>query len=180
MKHLQTIQKTFHVFQILTKIAKIFCIVGASLCAVGALCVMVQYNGGQVFGLFGEPIRMFSDGENAFGLYARLIGEAVVIAGGAVLLTFAEAYLKAEQAAGTPFTEDGAKMLKKLGIRCIYIPIVAVIIAYVAAEICGADGAVEAETLTGATAGIAMIITSMIFRYGAELENRAALPDREQ
>ena len=39
MKSLQTIQKTFRVFQILTKIAFIFSIVGASLCAAGALAL---------------------------------------------------------------------------------------------------------------------------------------------
>ena len=40
MKSLQTVQKTFRVFQILTKIAFIFSVVGASICAVGALCAV--------------------------------------------------------------------------------------------------------------------------------------------
>ena len=53
MKSLQTIQKTFRVFQILTKIAFVFSIVGAAICAVGVLCAAVWYNGGQVFSLFG-------------------------------------------------------------------------------------------------------------------------------
>ena len=53
MKSLQTIQKTFRVFQILAKIAFVFSIVGASICAVGALCAVTWYSGGTVFTLFG-------------------------------------------------------------------------------------------------------------------------------
>ena len=49
-------QKIFGIFQILSKIAFIFSIVGASICAVGALCYAAWNNGGQVFSLFGEPI----------------------------------------------------------------------------------------------------------------------------
>ena len=60
MKSLQTIQKTCQVFQILAKIAFIFSVVGASFCAVGALCAMTWYNGGQVFSLFGQPITVFA------------------------------------------------------------------------------------------------------------------------
>ena len=45
MKSLQTIQKTFRVFQILAKIALVFCIVIASICAVGALCAVAWYTG---------------------------------------------------------------------------------------------------------------------------------------
>ena len=56
MKSLQTIQKTFRVFQILAKIAFVFSIVGASICAVGALCAVTWYSGGTVFTLFGEPV----------------------------------------------------------------------------------------------------------------------------
>ena len=63
MKSLQTIQKTFRFFQILTKIAFVFSIVGAAICAVGVLCAAVWYNGGQVFSLFGEPVTIFSSGE---------------------------------------------------------------------------------------------------------------------
>ena len=52
MKSLQTIQKTFRVFQILAKIAFVFSIVGASICAVGALCAVTWYSGGTVFRSF--------------------------------------------------------------------------------------------------------------------------------
>lgn len=57
MKSLQTIQKTFRVFQILAKIAFVFSIVGASICAVGALCAITWYNGGTVFTLLASQYR---------------------------------------------------------------------------------------------------------------------------
>ena len=60
MEQLQKIQKTAHVFEILTKIAYIFSIVGAVLCAGGALCALCCASGGQVFSLFGEPVTIFS------------------------------------------------------------------------------------------------------------------------
>ena len=63
MKSLQTIQKTFRVFQILAKLAFVFSIVGASICAVGALCAVTWYSGGTVFTLFGEPVPIFAGGE---------------------------------------------------------------------------------------------------------------------
>ncbi len=62
MNSLQAIQKTFRVFQSLTKAAKILCIAGTALCGVGALCAMTKHNGGQVFSLFGEPLELFANG----------------------------------------------------------------------------------------------------------------------
>ena len=46
MKTLQTIQKTFQVFQILTKIAMIFSYVWAGLATLGLLCALVWYGSG--------------------------------------------------------------------------------------------------------------------------------------
>lgn len=46
MKSLQTIQKTFRIFQILTKIAMILSFVWAGLTILGLLCSMVWYSGG--------------------------------------------------------------------------------------------------------------------------------------
>ena len=50
MKSLQTIQKTFHVFETLTKIAMILSFVWAGLAALGVLCGIVWYHGGVVVG----------------------------------------------------------------------------------------------------------------------------------
>ena len=140
MKQLETIQKTFRVFQILTKIAFVFSIIGAVTCAVGALCATVWYTGGQVFSLFGEPVTIFSSGRGMNEMLAVLLSDMVMLSVEAILLSFAGKYLKTEQAEGTPFTETGAEQLKMLGIRCIWLPIVAMVVASVIGVSFNVDG----------------------------------------
>ncbi|MGN1248542.1 MAG: hypothetical protein ACI4XW_00555 [Candidatus Spyradocola sp.] len=169
MKTLNTIQKTFHVFRILTRIAMILTIVGASLCALGALCAVTWYAGGTVISLFGTPVPMFAEGANLRATMASLLSEMVVLITDAVLLGFAGQYFKAEQADGTPFTLSGAERVKRLGIRCIWMPIVATVIAAVLMNCLGADKGVELSSLPSVATGVVLILTSLIFRYGAEL-----------
>ena len=138
MKSLQTIQKFFRVFQILAKIAFVFSIVGASLCAVGALCAMIWHNGGQVFSLFGQPVPVFAEGADLLQTWAVLLGDMVFLITDAILLGLAGQYFKTEQAEGTPFAEKGAKSIRNLGIHCIWMPIVAAVIAAVISACLGA------------------------------------------
>lgn len=173
MEQLERIQKTFRVFQILTKIAYVFSIVGAIICAVGALCAAAWYSGGQVFSLFGEPVTPFAVGDSLNQTLAVLLSDMVMLTAEAILLSFACKYLKAEQSEGTPFTENGANMLKKLGIRCIYMPIVAVVISCVIVVCLGAEDTGDISNLPSLATGIVLILASMIFRYGATLEEKA-------
>ncbi len=176
MKSLQTIQKTFRVFQILTKIALVFSIVGVSLCAVGVLCSIVRYSGGQVFSLFGEPIPFFTGREDMNQVMAVLLSDLVYLTTDAILLTFAGRYFKTEQTEGTPFTENGANLIMRLGIRCIYMPIVSVMIASVIVACLGAEQGGDVSNLPSVVTGIVLILASLIFRYGAELEQRSHAP----
>ena len=170
MEPLQKIQKTFHVFEVLTKIACMFSIVGAIICAVGALCAFSWYSGGQVFSLFGEPVTIFSTGRGMNEMLAVLLGDCIMLTAEAILLCFAGRYLKAEQAAGTPFTEAGAEQLNRLGIRCIWLPIVAVTVACIICVCFNAEDAGNYSNLPSVAIGIVLILASMIFRYGAVLE----------
>lgn len=172
MEQLQKIQKAAHVFQILTKIAYIFSIVGASLCAVGALCAFSWYSGGQVFSLFGEPITMFSTSLGMRETLAVMLGDCVLLVTEAILLFFAGSYLKAEQADGTPFTQTGAEQLRKLGIRCIWMPIVAMVIVSVIGVCFNVENLDTTSNLPSLAVGIVLILASMIFRYGAALEEK--------
>ena len=173
MEQLQKIQKTFHIFQILAKIAYVFSIVGAVFCAVGALCALCCLSGGQVFSLFGEPVTIFSTTRSMGETLAVLLAEFIMLTAEAILLCFACKYLKAEQAAGTPFTEAGADMLKKLGIRCIWLPIVAIVVASVIGVGFGAENLDIDSNLPSLALGIVLLLASMIFRYGAALEEKA-------
>ena len=182
MKSLQTVQKTFRVFQVLTKIAFIFSVVGASICAVGALCAVTWYNGGEVFSLFGEPVTIFASGKGLNQTLAVLLSDLVYLTADAILLAFAGRYFKAEQAEGTPFTENGANLIRKLGIRCIWMPIVAIVIASVITVCLGVEESGDVSNLPSVVTGVVLILASLIFRYGAELEeNRhARSTDEEQ
>ena len=172
MKTLQTIQKTFRVFQILAKIAFVFSVVGASICAAGALCSIAGYTGGQVFSLFGEPITFYIGRADLKQAMAVLLSDMVVLTADAILLGFAGKYFKAEQADGTPFTETGSKRILKLGIRCIWMPIVAAAVAYAITFCLGAEKGGDISNLPSVAIGIVLILASLIFRYGAELEQR--------
>ena len=108
-------------------------------------------------------------------MIAVLLADAILALTDGTLLAFALAYFKAEQADGTPFTHRGADQIRRLGIRTIVLPLVA---AIVVAVICAAfdlpQGSVEWSNLTSIGLGIALILVSLIFRYGAELEARNA------
>ena len=171
MKTLQTIQKTFRVFQILAKIAFVFSVIGASFCAVGALCAVVWYTGGQVFTLFGEPVTVFASGEGVNQALAVLLSDLILLVTEAILLGFAGGYFKTEQTEGTPFTENGANLMKKLGIRCIWMPIVSIVIAAVINTCLGVKGG-DVSNLPSVITGVVLILASLIFRYGAELETK--------
>lgn len=179
MKSLQTIQKTFRVFQILTKIVFILSIVGASLCAAGALCVVAWYTGGQVFGLFGEPVTIFASGDGMNQMLAVMLSDLILLVTDAILLAFAGRYLKTEQADGTPFTENGANLIRRLGIRCIWMPIVAIVIVSVITVCLGVERGGDISNLPSVVTGIVLILASLIFRYGAELQeqNRLLISD---
>ena len=169
MEQLQKIQKTAHVFEILTKIAYIFSIVGAVLCAVGALCALAYASGGQVFSLFGEPITIFSTTRPMTDTMAIMLADFVMES---ILLSFALRYLKAEQAAGTPFTQAGADQLKKLGIRCIWMPIVAMVVVSVIGVCYDVENIGGDSNLPSLITGVVLILASMVFRYGAALEEK--------
>ena len=172
MNTLQTIQKTFRVFHVLAKIAFIFSIVGAALCAVGALCAVSGLTVGTGLTVFGQPVMSFGSSSVNYAL-AALLSDMVILIGDAILLGFTGRYLALEQAEGTPFSENGANSLRRLGIRYIYIPIVTAVIASVIIVAFDAEPGRDISNLPELTTGIAFILTSLIFRYGAELEQKS-------
>lgn len=172
MKSLETVQKTFGIVKIFIKIAKVLTIIGAVVCGIGALSVLAIYTGGRVFSIFGNPIHLFENIDNLPMRLAEMLTELLVLITNAILLSFAYNYLKIEQREGTPFTEFGAEKLKKLGIRCIYMPIVATAISTGIVYALGVEIAFDVSDMPGIFTGVVLILVSFIFRYGAELEEK--------
>ncbi|MGN1025786.1 MAG: hypothetical protein ACI4P4_05200 [Faecousia sp.] len=181
MKSLQTIQKTFRVFQILTKIAMIFSYVWAGLATLGLLCAFVWYGSGTVAGPDTGLLYTLTETGGLKEMTAVLCTDAVSALLSAILLTFAYLYLKAEQADGTPFTRRGAEQIRRLGVRTIVLSIVNAALTeavFVASELPAYANA-DRGNFSGVTLGIALILASLIFRYGAELEERHAQTQAE-
>ena len=113
MKSLQTIQKTFRVFQNLTKIAMILSFVWAGLALLGMLCGAVWYGGGTVVGIGQAQLYSLTKTGGLIQMIAVLLTDAILALTDGTLLAFALAYFKAEQADGTPFTYGGAEQIKR-------------------------------------------------------------------
>ena len=103
MRSLETIQKTFRVFQSLTKVFMILSFVWAGLTAIGLLCGMVWYHGGTVIGADRELLFTLTETGGLTEMTVVLLAETVMALADGSLLAFAYRYFKTEQAAGTPF-----------------------------------------------------------------------------
>lgn len=175
MKSLEMIQKTFRVFQILTKIAMILSFVWAGLALLGMLCGVVWYQGGSVIGADQALLYTLTETNGLTEMIGTLLVEIIAALTDGILLAFAYSYLKAEQADGTPFTHRGADQIKRLGIRTIVLPLVAVILmAVVCAGFALPQGVADTWSNDfSISLGIVLILASLIFRYGADLEATA-------
>lgn len=86
------------------------------------LCAVTRYNSGQVFSLLGQPITAFAIGDDLKQTYAVLLCDTVIMVTDAILSAFAGPYFKTEQAEGTPFTVNGAKLIRKLAYTAFGCP----------------------------------------------------------
>ena len=176
MKSLETIQKTFRVFWIFTKIFMILSFVWAGLTMLGLLCGMVWYHGGTVIGAGRELLYALTETSGLTEMTVVLLAESIMALTEGILLAFAYRYFKTEQAAGTPFTREGADQIKRLGIRTIVLPLVAVVVVEVLYTMFGLPRYIGSDWSNAASVGmsITLILASLVFRYGADLEEKAA------
>ena len=177
MKSLETIQKTFRVFQTLTRIGMILSFVWAGMAALGLLCSILWYFGGSATGTGQQLLNTLTVTGGLNEMIGTLLTDTILALTDGTLLIFALRYFKAEQAAGTPFTMRGADQIKHLGIRTIVLPLVAAILAAIVYEIFDLpqSAAGDWNNLSSLAMGIVLILASLVFRYGAELEERNAL-----
>ena len=159
MKSLQTIQKTFQVFQVLTKIAMILSYVWAGLAALGILCGAVWYRGGTVVGASRELLYSLTETGGLLEMIGVLLTHVILALTDGTLLVFALRYFTA------------AEQVREVGILSIVLPLVAAILVATVCKIfdlplnvCG-----DWSNLSGVTMGIVLILASLVFRYGAEL-----------
>ncbi|MGN0674662.1 MAG: hypothetical protein ACI4KG_02840 [Oscillospiraceae bacterium] len=165
METLSKIQKTVKVFKGLSLAAMILAFVMGLLLLTG---IGIWYGVNEA-GVLDKSDFSFAEligyNENIAVIWCDFV---LVITDG-ILFAYVHRYLKHELEDGTPFTERGATEIKKLGIRTIVLPIVA---ASICGIICGCYKVAPPENISNETSivfGIAFIIISMVFRYGAEI-----------
>lgn len=110
---------------------------------------------------------------HACNLLAQLLVFTISVA---VLAKLAEIYFKNELKAGTPFTFEGAKEMRRLGVLGIAIPLAATIAGAIIAGIMANQTGVEKYQLNngaGVALGLFFLVLSVIFKYGAEVAESA-------
>ena len=172
-KTLDTIQTLSKIGRVLSKIMFIFSLIGAIGCAAGILSVRFLPESIQLGRTTIQGLVELTDKLTPAVAYAAMLTAGILCAGEAILAKIAEWYFKRELSDGTPFTFDGAKALKRLGVCAIVIPIAAKIAAEIAAVVLehvldGAD-TLEVGDPVSVSLGVMMIVASLLCRHGAEL-----------
>ena len=174
-KTLQTIQTISKVLKVISLIIFIFCIIGAVICLLGFLLLLaikdIEVGNMTIKGMLAEEGASISD-----GIFAMIVATLSCI-GGAITAKFAEIYFKNELNAKTPFTYEGAKELQRLGIISIAIPAGTSLLSSIAFAVYRMfDNSLASSTGYSISIdigiGIALIIMSVIFKYGAEREEQ--------
>ena len=100
---------------------------------------------------------------------AALIADTIACAFGAVLLSFALSYLTRELSDGTPFVDDTALQLRRLGVLTIVLPIVSIVLQMIPYAVFDLSAPDRLDNAGSVILGVVLILASLVFRYGAEL-----------
>ena len=174
-KILQTIVK---IGKILSKVAFVFSIIGICGCFVGLISNV--FGSGKVFKIGGVTIYGLLadfDAYNVKSISATLVAWLIVCIGQAVLAKFAELYFRNALMEGTPFTQVGARELRRLGILTMVIPTGCVVLAEIVQGIMtGFMNVMSAgwsdlnfDNEASVIVGVMFIACSFLCGYGAEL-----------
>lgn len=180
MKNLETVQKVFGVFKILSRVFMILCFVAAGFCLVSGIIFLADSDA--VIGKIGDvtiklPVIISTDAEldnNYYGSYLLAFFAGTLCEG--ILLALAHRYFSLEQKEGTPFTENGAKTVLNLGIWAIILSVVSSAAQSVIISFMGmSDFSEMFDGLSneyGIILGVSLILLSLVLRYGADLEQK--------
>ncbi|MBP3609617.1 MAG: hypothetical protein J6J42_04700 [Lachnospiraceae bacterium] len=178
--------KNLKAIQILAKIGKIISkvtFIVTVVCGIICLAYLSALLGVQELRVGGTDLIAWLTKGNDMSLeaqYFACVSGVIVCIGQAVLCKFSYRYFKNELSAGTPFTNEGATEILRLGIITLVIPCVIVIAQEVARNV-WFPGILEfaTEDMTEMGYGVMFILCSVFFRYGAELENGKQLDKGE-
>lgn len=174
MKTLNTIQTLSRIGRILSKIVNICSIVGFICYLVGAAMLGVGSDVSLKIGQFNFHTFIRNETGIADGtIWAAILSGVCLCVALYIISRMAYRYFENELKAGTPFTQEGAKELMHLGISMIWIPIVAVVVGWIAQCVLKqfVEGVeiIKTGNMVNAEIGVMFIIMALICRYGAEV-----------
>lgn len=169
-------EKTLKIIQTLAKVAKVICQVVFILSLIGGISSLVSLIAlGIVHGLnFDEKLLKFfvevDEKMNMPTLYFTGIVGVLGCASSCVTAKFTQKYLEKELETGTPFTLDGSKQLLKTGIIVLVVPAITSALVGIVYGIFYffLPTTQEAGVSVDIGLGVAMIILSVVFKYGAQ------------
>ena len=174
--NLEKIQKVFGVFKILSRVFMILCFVAAGLTLVSGIMMLAGSNvpimkiGGVSIYLpvFFDAKEIAPDSEKIGWL--MLTGFVTALCEG-ILFAYANHYFAVEEKEGTPFTENGAKLTLNLGVTAIVLSVVSSgIQSTIYSVMKVSEISKDLSNEWGVLLGVALILFSLIIRYGADLE----------
>ena len=174
-KNLSNVQKIFNVCRIISKAIFILSIIGAVACFVGFTALWGLHKV-EVDGI--EVVNILEEGGEPFVTMMFSICIAMLSCiSGAIISKFAEIYFSNELEVGTPFTYSGAKELLTIGILSFALPTAVSIISGIAYTITKLYWPMLELEISGMSISIEValiiVVISYVFRYGAELEEKA-------
>ena len=166
---LTAIQKCARVFRVLVRIGLILSIVGAVF-GLAALMLWIHWNNAPATGIPQlDQVMQLIDRGSYYHTLSTLIADVVGCAFGGALLWLFHRYLTHELADGTPFTFSGASELRRLGVVTIVLPLVSLCLQAIPYTVYDLSYPNRMENGTSVLLGVALILASLVFRYGAEL-----------
>ena len=78
-------------------------------------------------------------------------------------------YLTRELSDGTPFVDDTALQLRRLGVLTIVLPIVSIVLQMIPYAVFDLSAPDRLDNAGSVILGVVLILASLVFRYGAEL-----------
>ena len=166
---LTAIQKCARVFRVLVRVGLILSIVGAVF-GLAALMLWIHGNNAPATGIPQlDQVMQLIDRGSYYHTLSTLIADVVGCAFGGALLWLFHRYLTHELADGTPFTFSGASELRRLGVVTIVLPLVSLCLQAIPYTVYDLSYPNRMENGTSVLLGVALILASLVFRYGAEL-----------
>lgn len=165
--------KILNIIQKIVRIARVLVVIAISM-----------FFGGAVYELILVGIELLTHGSEAIDmdLVTHALEHVVHFVANGILLLFVFRYLRHELHDGTPYTTEGAKELREIGVHIIVHPVITASIITIIYVICDREfhSFFTESSYIGILFGLVLVFVSLILKYGAELEKNKKNREKEE